>query len=871
MNNLQNLSIRNKFFLIVFPILIGIIYLVFIKTQEAYVLSDDLGELKDGVELGVKISYVVHEVQKERGNSSGYLSNAGTKFGPQLENQRKLTDQKLEELNNALKDPSNAHLLSNEKALGQLGSLLERIPKLRNTVNELGFTPNQAIDAYTEINTFALNYLKELFPNTGRSDIALQIQGYINFLKSKERAGIERAIGSQAFSKGQMDAEVYKRFSTLVAQQDAYMDAFLATSNDNAESKYSETLVGKDVDEVDRMRSLLYQNENLSEDPIYWFASITGKIELLKKFEDYLSGEVVSFSQEIAATAQNQFWSFLITTIVLIVVDLILLFSILFSLLGNIQLLTAFTNKVSAGDLTGSVDVKSKDELGQFANTLNSTVGAIQVAQEELQGEKDKAQDLYENIYKTSEVVFANVSQGIFLINKEMKISSLYSTSTHEILDREEISGANFLDLMRPMLVPRDMEALKVFARHLFNPHVKDKVLGRLNPVEQVQIFSGSDAEKTELGTKYIRVTFSRITRDNAVENVMVTLLDETQSVLLKKQIRDNEEKKSEETDQLLNIIKINPIALREYLDKAEISLNEIYVRYEKDNTKDFTNLVTFTFNIIHNLKGNASLIELGLVEDKLHTIEESLIKLRGTTIKGDDFVKVLYEINELKDIIAEMDGMLSRIAAIYHESSSKEMILSNDRFVNSIEKAIKRIGSEMGKNAELVFKNDNDIILPEKDKLQINDVMIQLIRNSLVHGIETPDERANHGKTSTATIEIEIGKTPDGDLQISYSDDGRGLDKDKILFQAKKNGLVSESKESLKETEIYKMIFEDGFSTASETGKHAGRGQGMSVIKSTLEKINAQYSISTVAGSRFEMSFSMPLTETQQIDKITI
>lgn len=862
MNSLQNLSIRNKFFLIVFPILIGIIYLVFIRTQSSLELSNNLEDLNDGVSLSVQISDVVHEIQKERGNSSGFLSNAGNKFGPQLEAQRELTDQALLYLNAAFEDPTNAHLLTNSQALEELNALLEQIPVLRNTVTELGFTPNEAIDAYTEINTYALNYLNELFPRTGRSDIALQIQGYINFLKSKERAGIERAIGSQAFSKGQMDAEVYKRFSTLVAQQDAYMDAFLVTAESETKTTYYETVTGAEVDEVNRMRILLYQNENLSEDPIYWFAQITGKIELLKRYEDDLASKVVGFSEDLAANATKEFWTFLIVTVLLIVLDIILLFSILFGLLGNIKTLSNFTKQVSAGDLSGSVHVKSKDELGQFANTLNTTVGAIQVAQKDLQGEKDKAQDLYENIYKTSEVVFENVSQGIFLIKSDMKISNLYSTSTHEILGREKIAGVDFLDLMKPMLVPRDMEALRMFAKHLFNPHVKDKVLGRLNPVEQVQIFASSDKENPEIGAKYIRVSFSRITRDKKVESVMVTLLDETQSVLLKQRIRDNEEKKNEETDQLLNIIKINPIALREYLDKAEISLNEIYVRYEKDKTKDFSQLLTFTFNIVHNLKGNASLIELELIEEKLHTIEESLIKLRGKAIKGDDFVKVLYEINGLKDIISDMDGMLSKIAAIYHESSSKEMILSNDRFVNSIEKAIDRIGKEVGKKAVLVFRNEEDIILPEKDKLQINDVMVQMIRNSMAHGIETPGERMDAGKHSVATIQIEIEETPDGRLSINYSDDGRGLDQDKILMQAKKQGLVSGERATLKEEEVYKLIFEEGFSTAAQVGRHAGRGQGMSVIAATLEKIKAEYTISSIAGSRFEMNFSMPLNE---------
>ena len=862
MLRLHNLSIRNKFFLIVFPLLVGIVYLIFLKTSESYQISNNLDELEKGVNFSARISYFVHEIQKERGNSSGFLSNEGKKFGDQLAKQRRLTDQQILLFRSMLNDPSLASFVKKNQAIfDEINELLDGIPDIRQTVDALAYTPNQAIDTYTIINTYSLNALNSLIPNTRESDITLQIQGYINFLKSKERAGIERAIGSQAFSIGNSNAEVYKRFSTLVAAQDSYMDAFLQTATTSGTEFYYKTVQGESVNEVNRMRSILYENENLDEDPIYWFATITRKIELLKKVENFLTEEVVVKAETLSNTANRQFWLFLAVTLALVAIDLSLLFSILFGLLGNIKLLSAFTDKVAQGDLSGSVDLQAKDEIGQFADTLNNSVKAIQTTQGELDKERKKALHIYETIYKTSEVVFANVDQGVFLIGQDMQISQLHSKAMERIFDSKELAGKNFMDMMSPMLVPRDREALRVFSKHLFNPRVKDNVLKRLNPVDEVQIFSGSKKDADGLKVKHIKVSFSRVSTDNKIENVMVTVRDVTQSVLLQQKIRDNEDKNRQETEQLLSIIKINPVSLREYLDKAMEGLNEIYDKYEQDKTKDFKGLVRFTFNIIHNLKGNATLIDLELMADKFHAIEETLVKLRGSDISGSDFLQVLYAINEVKKMITDMGSMLRQIANIYYNTTNDEEIFSNEKLISGFERAIKRLSDETDKKAQFIFENPDNILLPEKVKLQVNDMIMQLVRNSMVHGIESPGDRLSAGKDETGSIVMSVSKTLNDSLRIKYKDDGRGLDVDAILSKARAQGLIDqEYLNGQASKKAFELIFQDGFSTAKETTMHAGRGQGMSAVKATLAKLHGDYEIKSFDGEGLEITLALPI-----------
>ena len=862
MQKLQNLSIRNKFFLIVAPLLFGVLYLVFIKTSESYTTSQELTKLERSVDVSTEISYLVHEIQKERGNSSGFLANKGTRFGDQLLEHRQLTDKQLSSFRSIVDNTEYKDVISeNQNAIDELISLLDGISEIRANVNNIAYTANEAIDIYTIINTHALNTANDLVSVTADANISRETQAYINFLKSKERAGIERAVGSQAFSLKTLNAELYKRFSTLVAEQGSYNDAFLATATTDGAGFFRETLVGEAVDEVERMRGVLYANEALEDDPIYWFATITKKIELLKKVENYLTEQVINRASSAAAQANTEFVAFSSITAVLILVILILLFSILRGFLGNINKLSAFAGDVAKGDLDGSVDINAKDEIGQFARTLNDTVGSIRNARNDLQAEKDKAEELYETIYKTSEVVFANVDQGVFLINNKMEISKLHSQALKKIFDKSDFAGKNFLDLMGPMLVPRDKEALKVFAKHLFNPKVKSNVLKRLNPVEEVEIFSGDSKKVDGLNSKHIEISFSRVARDNRIDSVMVTVLDVTEAKLLQNKIKENEQKSKVETEQLLSIMKINPGTLREYLDKAMTALNEIYQRYETEKTKDFQALATYTFNVVHNLKGNATLIELDLLQDKFHAVEEALVKLRGTRIEGSDFLQILYEINEIKATITDMLGMIRKIANIYYNTADENEIFSNDKIIRSFERAAERIGNETGKKVNFSLENPNEVLIPEKLKMHINDMVLQLVRNSVIHGIETPVDRASMGKSSEGNIKLSISETLSGSLRIKYQDDGRGLDMQKILSKAQRKGIISpEELEGIEVDKAYDLIFHNGLSTADKTSIHAGRGQGMSVVKTILDKIHGDYTIQSFDGQGFEIVLSIPV-----------
>jgi two-component sensor histidine kinase len=471
---------------------------------------------------------------------------------------------------------------------------------------------------------------------------------------------------------------------------------------------------------------------------------------------------------------------------------------------------------------------------------------------------EEKAKVEYLN--KQAESVFQTVQQGLFLLNEKFVISELYSTATEGIIDEAKLGGSNFLQVMQTKLVKRDQDALEMFVKHLFNPDIQEDILSQLNPLEQVQIFTNKSGGSID--SKHISVSFSRIRDAKKIFAVLVTITDETEAVIMQQKINETEQKNKKESEQLLSILRVDPLALKDFLDSTQASLKEISDRYESDKGKtDPKDLIRYTFNIIHNLKGNAGLIDLELIANKLHEIEDIITDLRHKEdLVGNDFLKILYEINELSTTIINMQRMLVRIADVNKKIAKGEMqTTSNQSLSASLDKGLKKLSDEIGKPAELEF-NDNGITIPERYKVSLKDVAIQLFRNSLVHGIEDPAERREKGKPETARIGLEIQKS-DEEIIITYQDDGQGLDENKIRQKAINESIMSEEEAAkLDQKGIAEIIFNDGLSTAKQIDHHAGRGQGMSLIRDLIKKHDGRYELSYQTGKHFKLDFALPL-----------
>lgn len=855
---LANLPIRQKFAVIIIPLIVIILAFDYLQVRYHYLDYSDSVRLNKAITVGIEINHVVHEIQKERSISSGFLANEGESFGAKLDQQRHKTDSTIQEYLKEIANKKLSELVESHRTdLDKVNTYFDKLKTLRKSIDEHRISSQESIERFSEINNEALNTVIKLVDETRDKEVAQQIHAIIYFLKVKEYASIERAIGTQAFSHNHIDFDLYNRFTTLVANQDSYMDAFKIIVNEESTKYYNQIVRGEEVQEVARMREVLFKNDTLLENPTHWYESSTSKINLLKRVEDYMSDKIQSQTEVIASQSVRSFWIFLILDVTIGIIAFWLMTTLVTNLLKNVKTLEDYTQKISAGDLSKKVVIPTKDELGQYANTFNKMVFEIRKSQYALRKQRDKANFLYKNIYGVSLVVFENIHQGIFLLDKEFKISKFHSKAMREIFNNDRIAGENFASFMRPLILPRELEALEMFMRHLFNEDMDEEVVKQLNPIDQVQIHTEQNGI---VSTKYIRVDFTRIYRKEKIQNIMVTVSDETESILLQQHLNEAEKKKQQETERVLSILKIDPSILRGFLHNSRKMLKSISEKYEKNDQDEYSELLSFTFDVIHNLKGNAVVIGMELMANKFHDIEEAITSLQSKEVRGKDFLAVLYEVDEADRMIAEIAEMLYKIINIYKKFPAEGDSVSNIMVIDSLERGAELIAKELGKSVNLTFENAENVVLPETYIDPFKDIMIQLIRNSIVHGIETPNIRTNAGKVVTGEIVVQLSKS-DNEMFITYKDDGRGLDIDRIKQKAVERGIVTETSLSkMDDYEVTNLIFDEGFSTVDKSDNHAGRGQGMHLIKSIIDENGGAYNITYTEGKSFEMVIKLPI-----------
>jgi two-component system chemotaxis sensor kinase CheA len=205
-----------------------------------------------------------------------------------------------------------------------------------------------------------------------------------------------------------------------------------------------------------------------------------------------------------------------------------------------------------------------------------------------------------------------------------------------------------------------------------------------------------------------------------------------------------------------------------------------------------------------------------------------------------------------------ESASALSRLVEDIRERAMQVRMLPIGEVFGRFQRVVRDISRDANKNIELIIsggETELDKNLVEK----INDPLMHLVRNSADHGIEDPEVRRAKGKPEKGVIRLNAFQDT-GCIVIEVADDGRGLDRDRILQKAVERGIVSAG-QTLTDKEIYKLIFGAGFSTAEKVTNVSGRGVGMDVVRRNIDALRGTVDVESREGEGTTVSIRLPLT----------
>ncbi|BDQ26926.1 hypothetical protein ASB1_06020 [Helicobacter heilmannii] len=245
----------------------------------------------------------------------------------------------------------------------------------------------------------------------------------------------------------------------------------------------------------------------------------------------------------------------------------------------------------------------------------------------------------------------------------------------------------------------------------------------------------------------------------------------------------------------------------------------------------------------------------------------DHLMNLIGELVLGKNrLIRIYGDVEERYDgekFLEELNQVVSSISAVTTDlqlAVMKTRMQPIGKVFNKFPRMVRDLSRELGKSIDLVI-NGEETELDKSIVEEIGDPLIHIIRNSCDHGIEKPEDRKMLGKPETGTVELSA-YNEGNHIVIKISDDGAGLDPEKLKAKAVEKGVITEREAAtMTDKEALNIIFKPGFSTAKTLSNVSGRGVGMDVVKTNIEKLNGIIELESEVGVRTTQKLKIPLT----------
>ncbi len=386
MNFLDRLSFSRKLYLLLALPVLALMTYTLVSFYGIYQDTRKYDNVKVLAQLSVKISDVVHETQKERGMSAGFIGSKGAKFRDQLAKQRQLTDTKKRALLSFLKETGSKSFGADfDTRLGKALEKLDGLSQVRAQTDRLQISAKEMIRYYTQMNADLLDTVAVIVKKSDDVRIGNEINGYLNYLQAKERMGIERAVGTGTLAGGGFAEGMQVYFIKLIAQQEAFLKNFHYYAPANIIASYEAIFKDPTVKQVGEMeKALMYAKgfQGLNIPAQKWFDAITYKINKFKEVENMQSSHII----ETASSLYQKAWyamiaAFVVNTAIFLVIGVLALVMTrrfsrqVQSLRSGLRFFLAYIAREK--DYIKPMKVEGSDEFAEMTQMINNQIEKI--------------------------------------------------------------------------------------------------------------------------------------------------------------------------------------------------------------------------------------------------------------------------------------------------------------------------------------------------------------------------------------------------------------------------------------------------------------------------------------------------------------
>jgi signal transduction histidine kinase len=501
--------------------------------------------------------------------------------------------------------------------------------------------------------------------------------------------------------------------------------------------------------------------------------------------------------------------------------------------------------------------------------------------------EREK-QELIDASNRLTDAILKTSSIGLFLMDSKGRIEPQVSASLGPLFRRQDFASLTVEKLIGPLVSAKTLSIVRTYMTRLLE--LARGETEAANPLQDVEVkLTNADGS---YAMAHYSFEFSSVEIPHEPRSWMVRVTDITARVQELRELEDLRVHVLTQGEILRGVLQAGGARFGAFLQRTDASMKTINGVLKKPAREAgaFRNKLEETLEEVDRIRRDAAALKLSGLQSAAREFEDALQDLRSReTLSGGDFLPLAVKLDSLYGQFVLLRSLTSQAGP----SREAEAVTPEARITENGTQVIEapKFFAEMAQNAaplaqrmaavgslestlatltDLVAQeNQKNVVLacqgldlvPARYQATVKNVAIQLIRNAVVHGIETAAEREQAGKPSVATLQLAFNATGGG-FEVLFQDDGRGLDPDRVREVAVAKGLLTaDDARQLRDRQAIKLIFKSGFTTMPNTGdtKH---GSGMSLVRRYVHEAGGKIALASILGQETRFKVTLPAVE---------
>jgi signal transduction histidine kinase len=481
---------------------------------------------------------------------------------------------------------------------------------------------------------------------------------------------------------------------------------------------------------------------------------------------------------------------------------------------------------------------------------------------------------------RLTDAVLSHVSQGIFLLDGNDKVLQPVSRSMTTLFRRRDFSHLTFENLLKPVVDAEILSAALEQWRELRAATARGD-LSLHTPLQEVEVRLPKPDGSHDLA--HYAFDFFRVEVPGQVEAWMVRVTDRSLTVRQARELNELRPQLSTarpELDELRlqvqaqaeilqSVLQMGRVRFAACVQRTGAALRAITTILKKPAREEaaFRQKLEETWSEVAHIRREAATLRLASLENVARLFEESLQELQSReTLSGSDFLPLAVRLDALFGQFTLLRSLTQNAvtAKPKPKAEAEAEPTTTTAPVGSLESAVaaltEHVAAEHDKQVTLECIGLNKV--PSVYQAPVKNIVVQLIRNAVIHGVESPAQRESAGKPPHGSLHLQFSALPDGTFELRFHDDGRGVDPELVRQTAIERRLITaEVAARLRDRQAIKLIFRDGFTTlpATSGANNLGHGAGLSFVRRHVHDAGGKVALSSEPGRETRFKVTLP------------